>query len=700
MPRREVAPANGSLREGRFARGAAVTPRWLAVLCAAALAVLLRWRAWPWPEPGESEALDVVAVHDAGLFTCLWLWAWLWPAAAVLVSASFGLSAWDVWGPRVREAAVRGRLPPWPLDGDGDEPALVVGEQHHPVEPVEVDDPSWLTIPAPGLFTGTVIFGATGSGKTAACMRPFAAQLFGWRAADPESRASGLVLEVKGDFCHQVKAVLEACGRGADYVELGVGGRWQWNPLDAPEIDSYSLAYQLSGVLNQLFGRGKEPFWQQASTNLLRNLVELHRIRGEGWVTLRDLYRCAIEPELLESRLEEARDAILDRPVPRIRVRSEDYLAHAAVLAAALEWIADADGYATDETREALDLAEKLGIGAERVRPERRAAAPDAEGRLAAVERWLAHDWKRLDAKLRTSIVEGVSVFLGVFDQPEVARTFCPSRPPQKEGSEPEGPVTFAGEIAGLLKPLPRLRELIENGTVLCLNMPTGGSAALARAVGVMLKGAWLQAALQRPADMAADPERRFRPAVFVCDEYQSFATVGEDEPAGDEKLFPLTRQSRVIPIVATQSISSLRSVTRADAWKTLLQSFRTRVFLTSADADTSRAASEMCGTVERLKASYNFSENSSRAGVSLLSGRAGGARASVGAGRSYQVRREPRFHPNDFDALATCEAVVIPFDGWSASAARRVYLKPHWLPRELGYFEAVRQGRLQGRAS
>ena len=65
--------------------------------------------------------------------------------------------------------------------------------------------------------------------------------------------------------------------------------------------------------------------------------------------------------------------------------------------------------------------------------------------------------------------------------------------------------------------------------------------------------------------------------------EYQSFATVGEDEPQGDEKAFPLTRQSWVVPIVATQSISSLKSATRGDAWKTLLQSFRTRVFLTSA---------------------------------------------------------------------------------------------------------------------
>ena len=294
-------------------------------------------------------------------------------------------------------------------------------------------------------------------------------------------------------------------------------------------------------------------------------------------------------------------------------------------------------------------------------------------------------------------MVEGVSSFLGIFDQPDVARVFCPGPPPGRApaGDEPPEGATTAGSRPALLEPLPRLRELIESGRVLALNMPGGTNPALSRAVGVMLKSAWLQAALGRPADMAAQPGRFWRPAVFVCDEYQEFATVGADDPAGDEKSFALTRQSRVIPIVATQSLSSLRSATRGEAWRTLLQCFRTRVFLSLSDDSSAQAASQMCGTVERLKASYSFNESAARAGVSLLSGRAGGARSSVGAGRSYQPRREAMFHPADFAALDTCQAIVVPFDGYRAMAARRAYLKPWFLPRDLPYFEAVREGRL-----
>ena len=71
---------------------------------------------------------------------------------------------------------------------------------------------------------------------------------------------------------------------------------------------------------------------------------------------------------------------------------------------------------------------------------------------------------------------------------------------------------------------------------------------------------------------MKESPSTYFRPAVFICDEYQSFASVGEDDPTGDEKSFALTRQCRCIPIVATQSISSLRAVLgSSEAWRALL---------------------------------------------------------------------------------------------------------------------------------
>ena len=243
---------------------------------------------------------------------------------------------------------------------------------------------------------------------------------------------------------------------------------------------------------------------------------------------------------------------------------------------------------------------------------------------------------------------------------------------------------------------LPPLYELIEGGKVLALNMPAGVNPALARAVGVMLKNAWLQALLMRPAKMKESPGVYFRPAVFICDEYQAFASVGEDDPSGDEKSFALTRQCRCIPIVATQSISSLRAVLgSSEAWRSLMQTLRTRIFLSLSDDASANIASELCGQVAKIKGMYTISETSKRAEVSPLSGRAGGGGGSIGATKSFREQCEAVFHPRDFALLSNCQAICLPYDGSQSLEPRRVYLKPHYLPAKRSYWRAKEAGQI-----
>ena len=241
---------------------------------------------------------------------------------------------------------------------------------------------------------------------------------------------------------------------------------------------------------------------------------------------------------------------------------------------------------------------------------------------------------------------------------------------------------------------LPPLGELIDAGKVLALNMPAGINPALSRAIGVMLKNAWLQSLLLRPAEMKRSPSRYYRPAVFLCDEYQAFASVGEDDPSGDEKSFALTRQCRCIPIVATQSISSLRSVLgSSEAWRALLQTLRTRIFLSLSDDASARIASDLCGQVVKIKPSYTINETSRQAEVSLLSARAGGGRSSVGTSKSFKEQRESVFHPRDFALLSNCQAICLPYDGAQSLEPCRVYLKPHYLPRGRSYWRSREAG-------
>ena len=738
------------------------------------------WAGWsfvhrPFPPLDEHPILVLVEYHTPNFFDALVVWYYVTPFAVVMLTGFISVTIWRVWlEGRRSDFASFSKLPPWPLDPKQKAPAIVIGEVHHPVEAREVFNPSWLTIPERGLYTGVAIFGAVGSGKTSACMNPFARQLLGWQAGSQQKRAAALVLEVKGDFCHDIRQILVEAGRGQDYIELGMNARSQWNPLSAWWLDSYSLAYTVSSLLNQLFGKGKEPFWQQAYTNLVRWIIELYRVFPDRWVTLQQVYRCAIDPELFAAKIEEAKKLSDDLNTGTIFIK-EHVLQPQKLNLAEWNWV-DAPETQDDQqavyTRPLKEKLDELNIPHEIVWEP--GPGEDTRERVEAVNRWFVHDWQNLDNKIKSSIVEGVSVFLAMFDMPDVAKVFCPAAPltsddpqaiilqaaikrakadkdakkakqPEPEADpetetqpkleakpdpkpepqpEPEAkpdpkpeaapwelvqPVieTDSDQAAAAASPhikqtapitqhLPPLFELIEQGKVLALNMPAGINPALSRAVGVMLKNAWLQALLMRPAKMKHSPGRYFRPAVFICDEYQAFASVGEDDPSGDEKSFALTRQCRCIPIVATQSISSLRAVLgSSEAWRSLLQTLRTRIFLSLSDDASAKIASELCGQVAKIKESYTISETSKRSEVSPLSGRAGGGGGSMGATKSFREQREAVFHPRDFALLSNCQAICLPYDGAQSLEPRRVYLKPHYLPAEHSYWRAKEAGQI-----
>ena len=664
-------------------------------------AAIARYISSPFPSGSENPVVALMALNAPVL---LWLahgWYALMPGVAVFIGGTLFSGVWHVWFESVpRKKQGKGGLPPWPISDTDEKPAIVVGETHHPVEAREVPNPDWLVIPERGLYTGVAIFGAVGSGKTAACMHPFARQLLGWQAWNPERRAAALVLEVKGDFCYDIREILKAAKREEDYMEIGMDGKYQWNPLAAHWLDAYSLAYTVSSLLNQLFGKGKDPFWQQAYTNLVQWIIELYRIFPDRWVTLRDVYRCAIDPELFQQKLDEAEGVVKTQMQGAIVISAKDLDKRRAALGG-VPWTPFSAGERqTPWTAALAKWLQREGV-AHRVAPV--AAHTDTDrlrARYESVKTWYEKDWMKLDPKLRTSCVEGISSFLSLFDMEDVADIFCPKAPARPRGGEGEdagnGDSRPPVGKARMRRLLPPLDELIESGKVLALNMPAGSNPALARAIGVFLKNAWLQTLLRRPARMKQEPELYFRPAVFICDEYQSFASVGEEDPSGDEKAFALTRQCRVIPIVATQSISSLRSVLgTSEAWRALLQTLRTRIFLSLSDDASADIASKLCGQVAKIKPSWTVTESAQQAQVSLLSGRAGGTKGSVGTSKSFREQREALFQPREFGLLPNCQAICLPYDGTHATSAVRVYLKPYYLSVDTPYWRAVEAGKI-----
>jgi hypothetical protein len=652
----------------------------VASFLAAATGMALYFRA---PFPEANLFLQVMATRSAAAFLFLKYSYILFLYTTPFIGFSMFFSGLYIFALKHRARIHAGKLPPYPDPQERTELSVVLGEVHHPRKQTPSENPRWLTIPERGLFTGIAIVGAVGSGKTAGCMYPFAEQILAFRANDPDRRIGGLVLEIKGDFCGKVREILARHGRSDDYVEISLESEYRYNPLHN-DLDAYALAYNIASLLNNLFGRGKEPFWQQAYTNLVKFIILLHKVAFD-YVTLFDVYECAINPEALERKIAEAERRLFE--ADSVLLTEEEYLKFPRGL--------EPFRFRLDQGSNRYRAPFTPGLAAvlkdREIRWEAENAtcpvSADKKEQLQAVKRWYDHDWSRIEPKLRTSIVEGISVFLSLFDDnPAVKRTFCPP-------AECYDPQANADYKFG--KPLPSLSWLIENGRLSALNFPVAMNAGLAKALGVMLKLDFERAVLNRVSQMEKNRDRYFRQVLFLCDEYQHFATVGESEPTGDEKFFSLSRQPKCIPIIATQSISSLKSALPGESWRTLLQTFRTKLFLCLSDDFSARTASDLCGREDRLKASYNLTESGHDAQVSLLTGKALSHRANISASKSYSPYTDYRFDIKTFMELPNAQSVAIAYDGTNPMPPTFCYLKPYYNDPNKSYFQQLADGEL-----
>ncbi|MEI9978246.1 MAG: TraM recognition domain-containing protein [Edaphobacter sp.] len=650
----------------------------LSVGVAASASIMLH-TLWPWPASVpllhyfalERPYLYIAVAHGYDLF--------LFTTPFIFCSMLLSLLYVHVYRREVEAAA--GSLPALHDPMKRRDLALVVGEVHHQLRPDPSSAPRWLEIPERGLYTGVAVIGSIGSGKTQGVIIPAMRQLFAYHAKDAIRKLSGIVLEVKGDLCRQLQKILEDCERAEDYMEVSLYGPIRYNPLNN-SLDAYAQAFNIASVITAIWGKGKEPFWQQSYTDLVRYVILLHRVR-DGYVTMVDIFRTAVSAGQLEDMLTDVGSRF--STVSYVGVEPETYLSHAEVLAAfGFELDRRTNQYVAP-WNESLERVLIEQTDAEARVYSRKPYDPALRDRWQSVHYWYWEHWKFFRAEVKTSIVQGIAVFLSLFEtDPDVRRVFCP--PKELYDGKP-----CAADPHGRV--LPPFEELIESGTVVGLNFPVALNPALAKTIGTLMKVDYQRAVLLRIPKMDREPHRHFRPTVFICDEYQNFATVGGDNPNGDERFWSLSRQPKCIPIVATQSTSSLKDALPNEGVKTLLQGFRSKVFLSTSDPDTARFASEICGKADRTRISYTVSESSSNANVGWLSGRTSSSKGSVSASKQYQRHREPLFEEKAFFELKNAQAIVAAFDGVSPLPPTYCYLKPDFLPASMTWFEQERIG-------
>lgn len=525
--------------------------------------------------------------------------------------------------------------------------------------------------------------GAPGTGKSAGVVLPAAEQLLAYKADDSEKRLGGLVLEVKGDFCHQIGQVLAYHNRGEDYLELGLNSEYCYNPLHN-NASPTALAFHLIALMKTLHGESKEPFWEQAAESLVTFLILVYRLL-HNYVTLFDIYRASSDITVVDELMKRAAESlkatniVLDKFVflklpDDVAPRVNEY-----------QWDAAPPHHlrtpADDALRKFLldhEVPHEIEVSSESV---------DHAERLAQFQTATRYykKLKNLDKKLQGNIAEGINVFLMVTDvDPAMRRIFCPP----KEAYD----VTLNRDFR-YGRPLPPLDKLIETPTVLALNLPIAADESLARLIGTLLKQDWQRAVLQRIPRMQADPTKHYRELALLIDEYHLLATAGGSRPIGDEKFLNLCRAARCIPIVAFQSLSSLKDTVPADTWRTIIAAFATTIILRQKDLFTAEIVSKMCGRVDVFKEHYGFTEGGHDAKVSLVTGRTTAPRSSINMSHSYNLTREYLKEPKDIMELPRGVGIVLANNGDEQLPPTFCYLTPHGEDPKVSYWS--KRGRL-----
>ena len=206
--------------------------RYYFLIFVGAAAVVWGFYYRPFPPIATIPPFVIMDIYYPNSLLAIQVWHYALPGLHVVVGGSVLFSLWHVYfEKRNRRGPGSARLPAWPLDPESD--GTLNRRRGGPPPGRRPGGPPARVAHHPG--AGTLHRSRhLRSRRIGENFRLHASlrlgSLLGWRASDPEKRAAALVLEVKGDFCHDIGRILTETGRGSDYVELGMNGRWHWNP--------------------------------------------------------------------------------------------------------------------------------------------------------------------------------------------------------------------------------------------------------------------------------------------------------------------------------------------------------------------------------------------------------------------------------------------------------------------------------------
>ena len=166
-------------------------------------------------------------------------------------------------------------------------------------------------LPENGLYQNILITGTIGSGKTSSAMYPFTKQLMKFNYEHPENKIGMLILDVKGNFYHQVDEYAQQYKLKDDLIIIELNNHIYYNPLHKPDLKPQVLANRLKNILLLFSENNSESYWLDKAEEILTECIKLCRLYNNNYVTFLEVHKLVTIPQYYKEKIHDLRNLFI-----------------------------------------------------------------------------------------------------------------------------------------------------------------------------------------------------------------------------------------------------------------------------------------------------------------------------------------------------------------------------------------------------
>ena len=211
--------------------------------------------------------------------------------------------------------------------------------------------------------------------------------------------------------------------------------------------------------------------------------------------------------------------------------------------------------------------------------------------------------------------------------------------------------------------------DVIKSGKIVVLNMNVSEYSLLSKIIATYLK---LDFQTEILSSLSNGTDRK---TAFICDEYDKYCT------KTDSDFFSLSRESKCINIVSTQSYSSLKSALKDEASvKVITQNLINKIWFRTDDIFTIEEAQKQLGKEEKKKFSKTVSESAKETNFSYITNTLNSCNSNISESYNSYFQSEYIYDTNFFTRkLETFTALTFLSDGNKIFEPRKFQMLPYF---------------------